>query len=44
VRERTEKQDSHITWLWRTIIGAGIVGFVGGIIGIVFWALKGGTP
>lgn len=36
----TDKQEGHITWLWRAIIGAIITGTIGGVIGILFFMIK----
>jgi predicted unusual protein kinase regulating ubiquinone biosynthesis (AarF/ABC1/UbiB family) len=42
VKERTSILEGHVTWLWRTIIGGGIIAFVGGCVGLIFYLLKGG--
>jgi predicted unusual protein kinase regulating ubiquinone biosynthesis (AarF/ABC1/UbiB family) len=42
VKERTSILEGHVTWLWRTIMGGGILAFVGGCVGLIFYLLKGG--
>ncbi|AKU43362.1 hypothetical protein CPT_Silence25 [Bacillus phage Silence] len=40
--ERILTLEGHVTWLWRLVIGGFITATLTGIVGLVFYLLKGG--